>query len=148
MFTFCRLYLGDKEAAKAVTSKAFTTFLYRDLPLHQDRSPVALFHCMIEAVQHVPIALPDCAQRPEFCHVLLSMPADERAVFVLHASLGLHFRCLATVTGVTQQRVQQLWTRSVVRLRHYFLHSTQDCIVGQALHCLTGPLHRSIGSSL
>jgi hypothetical protein len=120
VFTFCRLYIGDQGSAEAATARVFSAFFKLGLPLYQDRLPIALFRCMLASVQHLPVAIPDPAQRSEFCHVVLALPADERAILILHGTLGMHFRCLAAVAGVSRQRVQQLWLRGLTRVRLYF----------------------------
>jgi hypothetical protein len=119
VFTFCRLYLGDDGFGEAATGQAFSAFLTLGLPLHKDRLPIGLLRSALESVRHFPIAVPEYALHSELCHVVLSFPADERAVFILHGRLGLHFRWIAAVAGVPRQRVQQLWVRSLVRLRRY-----------------------------
>ena len=117
VFTFCHLYLGDDGLGEAATAQAFSAFLTLGLPLHKDRLPIGLLRSALESVRHFPIAVPEHALHSELCHVVLSFPGDERAVFILHGRLGLHFRWIAAAAGVPRQRVQQLWVRTLVRLR-------------------------------
>lgn len=119
VFTFCRLYLGDDRSAEAATAEAFADFLKFGQQLHPDRLPVGLVRAALASVRRFSVAVPEHTSNHELSHIVMSVPADERAVFIMHASVGLHFRCIATVAGVSRQRIQQLWHRSLGRVLQY-----------------------------
>lgn len=119
VFTFSRLYLGDDVLGETATAQTFSAYFKLGLPSYKDRLPIGLLRSALESVRHFPIAIPERASCSDLRHVVLSFPSDERAVFILHGNLGLHFRWIAAAAGVPRQRIQQLWVRSLVRLRQY-----------------------------
>lgn len=119
VFTFCRFYLGDEGLGEAATALAFSKFLRTGLPLHTDHLPLGLLRFALDAVRHFSIAVPQHALHSHLSHVVLSLPREDRAIFILRGLLGFHYRWIAAVAGVPRQRVQQLWVRSLARLRCY-----------------------------
>lgn len=120
VFTFCRFYLGDDGVGEAATAQTFSAFFKLRLPLYKDRLPIGLLRCALESVCHFLTAIPEDASCSGLRHVVLSLPSDERAVFILHGNLGLHFRWIAAAAGVPRQRIQQLWVRSLARVYQRF----------------------------
>lgn len=119
VFTFCRFYLGDEVLGETATARVFSRFLKTGLPLHTDHLLLGLLRCMLETVRHFPNVPLQHALNFDLSHVVLSLPREDRVVFILHGLLGLRYRWIAAVAGVPRQRVQQLWFRSLIRLRRY-----------------------------
>jgi hypothetical protein len=136
VFTFCRLHLGDDRHGEAATAQAFSAFLRLALPLQKDRLPIGLLRSALESVRYFPVAVPKHASHLR--HLLLSLPVDERAVFILHGTLGLHFPWIAAVAGVPHQRIEQLWARSLIRLRRYLPDLEQNLAAYAPKRCAAG----------
>ena len=117
VFTFCRFFLGDEVLGETATARVFSKFLKTGLPLHTDHMPLGLLRFMLETVRHFPTVPLQHALSSDLSNVVLSLPGEDRAVFILHGLLGLRYRWIAAVAGVPRQRVQQLWFRSLIRLR-------------------------------
>lgn len=119
--TFCRLYLGDSEAADKVTARAFLDYFRADSPLHLDHIPATLLS--------MALAESDCTDdsgewdvESDFDWAILGLPPDERAVFILHGVLGLQLPWVAAVTRSPFATVQQLWVRALINLRMRIVH--------------------------
>jgi DNA-directed RNA polymerase specialized sigma24 family protein len=120
VFTFCRFYLGDEGLGEAATAQAFSKFLTRGLPRYNDHLPLGLLRSALQSVRHFHVAVPHHELQSDLSHVVLSLPPEDRAVFILRGLLRLHFRWIAAAAGVSRQRVQQLWVRGLIRVRCYF----------------------------
>ena len=119
--TFCRLYLGDAEAADQVVSRAFLQYFRRELPLRLDRVPTGLMSLTLEESNSAgEVGVTDAES--DFEWAVLELPPDERAVFILHGVLDLQLPCVAAVTGIPFAAVSQLWIRALIQLRMSTVH--------------------------
>ncbi len=122
VFTFCRLYLGNRDLAEIATEEAFSRFLRQTPELDGDRLSPVLVRCAWEAVQS------RCALRPtasaevdELVDALPLLPCEERSVFIMRSVLNLRSDEVAVATRQTPEQVNQLLVRSLLRIRKLWL---------------------------
>lgn len=118
VFTFCRLFLGDEQRAHGVTRRAFLAYFRGGHPLELTQMPDSLLRCVLESPKH------QCA--PSRLHqadgkalegALLSLPCEQRAVFILRSVLAIPNKSVAVATGFPPERVKELWIQGLLRLR-------------------------------
>lgn len=112
----CRLYTGDTEVAETVVAETFLRYAQSELPLAFDRMPSILMTlALVESNRSGDGGGADVDS--DFEWAVLSLPPDERAVFILHGTLGLPLPSVAAITQLPFLAVDQLWTRALLQLR-------------------------------
>lgn len=113
---FCRLYIGDTETAANVVGQTFRNYFRSELALHLDHLPTALMSLAIEES--------NCSGdgggadvSSDFEWAVLSLPPDERAIFILHGTFDRKLPWVAAVTRLPLTDVSQLWVRALLQLR-------------------------------
>ena len=113
---FCRLYTGDSEVAETVAAKTFLRYAQSELPLALDGMPSILMAlALVESTRSRDGGGADVDS--DFEWAVLSLPPDERAVFILHGTLGLPLPSVAAITQLPFSAVDQLWARALLQLR-------------------------------
>lgn len=113
---FCRFYTGEAETAESVVAQTFLKYFRSELPLLLDRLPTALMSLAVEESAC-------CGDGggadvdSDFEWAVLALPADERAVFILHGALELQLPWVAAITQLPFSAVSQLWIRALLQLR-------------------------------
>lgn len=113
---FCQLYTGDSQTADNVVEQTFLRYCRSDLPLVLDDMPIAL---MAFAVEESTCSSDGAGRDAEsdFEWAVLLLPPSERAVFILHATLGLQLPRVAAITSLLFTAACQLWARALLRLQ-------------------------------
>jgi len=119
MFTFCRLFLGDEKRAHDVAPEAFLAYLREGRPLERTQLPDSLLRCVLESAKHqcAPGRLPQ-ADGKALDRALLSLPCEQRAVFILRSVLAVPDASIASATGFSPERVRKLWVQGLFQLRN------------------------------
>ncbi|MFQ5738743.1 MAG: RNA polymerase sigma factor [Acidobacteriota bacterium] len=117
-FTFCRLFLGDQRRAEDVALEGLLAYFREGHPLELTRLPDSLLRCVLEAARNqcATARLPE-ANRSPLESALLSLPCEQRAVFVLRSVLAVPIESVAVATGFPPERVKELWIEGLLRLR-------------------------------
>ena len=122
VFTYCRLYLGNRDQAEIATEEAFLRFLSQSPDLGGDRLSLALVRCACEAAGRrcVP-PFSGSVEVEELTDALPLLPCEERSVFILRSVLGLRAEVVAVAMLRTPQQVNQIWIESLLRIRKLWL---------------------------
>ena len=130
VLTFCRLLLGDDRLAENATADAFVLYLRKGLALESRQLPNLLLGCAVNAAKercspgNGPIQ-----ETADLKSAILSLPCEERAVFILRAVLGLDFFSVAIATGLASNKMQRLWIGSLLPIRGLLSkESLKECI--------------------
>jgi hypothetical protein len=122
VFTFARLFLGEEEVAEEATQQAFVTFLSEQPDLDLNRIPLRLLRKAFDAVRaNSSVSRPTFPDTDEMEDMVKLLPIDERAVFILRSVLDLEFPQVSVVTALSMDRVQQLWSESLLHVRDLWL---------------------------
>jgi hypothetical protein len=122
VFTFSRLFLGEEAVAGEATQQAFVNFLVEEPELDLDRIPLRLLRKAFDAVRaNSSVGRPSFPDTDEMEDMVKLLPTDERAVFILRSVLDLEFPQVSVVTALSMERVQQLWSESLLHVRDLWL---------------------------
>jgi DNA-directed RNA polymerase specialized sigma24 family protein len=123
VFTFARLFLGEEEVAEEATQQAFVTFLSEQNPdLDLNRIPLRLLRKALDAARgNSSVSRPSFPDTDEMEDMVKLLPTEERAVFILRSVLDLEFPQVSVVTALPMDRVQQLWSESLLHVRDLWL---------------------------
>ena len=122
IFTYCRLFLGNRDQAEIATEEAFTRFLSQSPDLSGNRLSLALVRCAWEAAgSHCVSSSPGPAEVEELTDARPLLPCEQRSVFILRSVLGLRAEAVAVATLRTPQQVNQIWVQSLLRIRKLWL---------------------------
>lgn len=119
VFTFCRLFLGDEQRAQDVTLRAFLAYFREGHPLELTQLPDSLLRCVLESAKHQ--CTPSRVHRADgklLQSALLSLPCEQRAVFILRSILGVPHGSVAVAAGFSPEHVHELWVQGLMRLRN------------------------------
>lgn len=118
VFRFCCLFLGCKDLANECMREAFLNYLREKLALQTSALPSRLMGFALAAVERRSVR-PARANGPSqnLPETLLSIPCDQRAVFILRSVLGMSDLSVALATGFPVERMRGLWRRSLFSLR-------------------------------
>ena len=118
VLAFCRLFLGDEAQAQEATAQTFLVYLRGDSALREDRLPLPLLRCAVDAVRDK--CSPPASQEQNGQNLkstILLLPCEQRAVFILHTVLHLDEASVAVATGFSVETVRKLSFRSLMRIR-------------------------------
>src|SRR5436309_3128080 len=122
VFTFTRLFLGEEQVAEEATHQAFVTFLSEQPELDLERIPLRLLRKAFDAARaNSSMSRPTFPDTDEMEDMVKLLPADERAVFILRSVLDLDFPQVSVVTALSMDRIQQLWSESLLHVRDLWL---------------------------
>lgn len=130
VFSFCRLFFGDKERANEATVEAFLSYLRADFPLEAVSLPDSLLRSAVDAVRRrCSLRSPEQADGKTVESAILLLPCDQRAVFILRNVLEIPERSVAAATGLPAEQVHTLWIQALMRVRirlpeHFF----KECV--------------------
>lgn len=128
ILTYCRLFLGDQEAAEAATQGSFVAFLRTSPQPSGAGIPLALLRAALMATKNrCSLRGPRCPVSDELEDVLPLLSCEERAVFILRGVLELQAGEVAAVTGTTSEAVNRLWFHSLLHLRQLWLGKKDEC---------------------
>ena len=119
VFTFCRIFLGDEQRAQDVALEGFLAYFRGDHPLELTQLPDPLLRCVLESARNQ--CAPGRLQQVDAKGLevaLLTLPCEQRAVFILRNVLGVPDKSVAIATGFTPERVRELWVQGLFRLRN------------------------------
>lgn len=119
VFRFCVLFLGDKKRAADATGQAFLRYVKETPDAANNQLPHGLVRLALEAARQVCVT-PDPLSRSggvPLQEAILTLPCEQRAVFILRNVLGMDRRDVSEVTGHSLRQVSELWTRSMLTLR-------------------------------
>ena len=118
IFDFCRLFHGDPARAEEATAEAFVNYVRRGLALDLNRLPDLLLRSAVEAAKR------RCFPRNrkalaggEVGSAILSLPCDQRAVFILRDVLEMDEETTAVATELPRQQVCELRRQSLLGVR-------------------------------
>lgn len=118
VFTFCRLFLGEEKRAHDVVLEAFLAHFREAYFFELTELPASLLQCVLEAIKHQCAAPPlPHADGKTLEHAILSLPCEQRAVFILRNVLAVPQASIASATGFSSERVRELWIQALFRLR-------------------------------
>ena len=130
VLTFCRLLLGDDRLAENATADAFVLFLRKGFALESRQLPSLLLRCAVSAARERcspgdgPIE-----KTPDLRSAILSLPCEQRAVFILRCVLGLDSPSVAMATGLASHNAPRLWAESLLPIRGLLSkESPKECI--------------------
>jgi DNA-directed RNA polymerase specialized sigma24 family protein len=122
VFTFCRLFLGEEEAAEEATQQAFMNSLTENMDLGSDKIPLRLLRNALNAVScNSSGARPGFPDTDEMEDTIKLLPQEERSVFILRSVLDLDFSQVTIVTGLSTEQVHRLWSESLLHVRDFWL---------------------------
>jgi hypothetical protein len=125
VFTLCRLFLGEEDAAEEATQQGFVNFFGEEDELHLDRIPLRLLRKALQAARgNSTTARPGFPDTDEMEDMVKLLPQNERAVFILHSVLDLDFSQVTIVTGLSTEQVHRLWSESLLHVRDFWLKKT------------------------
>lgn len=113
--SFCTLYTGDSQTAQTVAEQTFLKYFRSDRPLRLDHLPTTLMSLAVEEGNCSGAG--GAESDSDFDWAVLGLPADQRAVFVLHGMLDFPLPFVAAVTRTPFQIVNQLWIQALLQLR-------------------------------
>ena len=113
--TFCRLYLGQPDAAEHALRQGFFRYIHCGLPLRFEQLPATLMSIILEECDETPGA--EVNVDSEFEAAVLGLLPQERSIFILHGVLGFQLPWVAAVISTNFCRTSQLWLSSLVQLR-------------------------------
>lgn len=116
VLTFCRLYIGDTDTAETVVAQTFLQYFRFGLPLDLGHLPPDLLSLAIEESRRSGEG-GGADVDSDFEWAVLNLPPEERAVFILHGTLGLQLPAVAAITRLAFCDVCQLWMRALLQLR-------------------------------
>ena len=116
VFTFSKLYLGDEACADAATGQAFLAYFESGAPLVEQRLPVALIRYVLHAAQQW-IVVREGGPDATFEEMILALPDNERAVFLLHSALGVEFPRISAFNAMTCEEERRVWVNSLLHLQ-------------------------------
>ena len=118
VFTFCRLFLGDEDAAGESASRAFLSYIRKGNPLDSGELPPQLVGEAIAAVKD------RCATAPKanggcrtLAEAILVLPCEQRAVFILRSVLGCGVELISVVIRMPVEQVRKVYLAALLRLR-------------------------------
>jgi DNA-directed RNA polymerase specialized sigma24 family protein len=125
VFTLCRLFLGEEDAAEEATQQGFVNFFSEEEGLDLDRIPLRLLRrALLAARANSSTARPGFPDTDEMEDMVKLLPQDERAVFILRSVLNLDFSQVTVVTGLSTEQVHRLWSESLLHVRDFWLKKT------------------------
>src|SRR5581483_762243 len=118
VFVFCRLFLGDKQQAEALSSKTFLEFYRQSDKLSvTDEVPSRLIGLAFQAVQ-------PCLEGPQsskdggtFESCILRLDCRQRAVFIMRNVMGMSWPGVAAATCLSAEDVRQAWLKGMLTVR-------------------------------
>ncbi len=118
IFAFCRVFLGNQERAQESTVEAFLVYLRQGLAPDETRLPNLLLQCAVEAVRDkCSCRDPRTARAENLESAILSLPCDQRIVFILRSVLRMDSVSVTVATGLAREQVRELWVSSLLRIR-------------------------------
>lgn len=131
VFAFCQLFVGSQEGGEEAAREVFLVYFRRGLPLELDQLPAPLLRCALDVLKEK-CALVDRQNRRNgtLAGVILLLPCEQRAVFILRNVLRVEIASVAAATGMTEEQVRHIWFRSILAVREFlprsfFKESTQ-----------------------
>jgi DNA-directed RNA polymerase specialized sigma24 family protein len=96
VFSFCRLFLGNRTDAEAICAEAFAEFCrkYSELPI-AGAIPWQLIHYAYTALQPLPGASSTAPSAPALEDCILSLNYQQRAVFIMRNVLGMSWDAIS-----------------------------------------------------
>ncbi len=119
VFRFCLLFLGNEERATDATAQAFAGYVRDQAELAIDKLPPLLVRLALGATRSwcaAPVP-PASGDGDSLQGVILRLPCEQRAVFILRNVLGMGRQEVSDATGLSLQQTSELWVRSMLALR-------------------------------
>jgi DNA-directed RNA polymerase specialized sigma24 family protein len=118
VLAFCRLFVGNQEGGEEAAREVFLAYFRQGLSLELDQWPVPLLRCSLNVLKEK-CALVDRqnARNGTLEGVILLLPCEQRAVFVLRNVLRVETASVAAATGMPEEQVRNIWIQSMLAVR-------------------------------